>query len=554
MSILVSRFFTQCLKRERFDGATIGAPWSATNARKTASSDRVSNVSTAKTDLCADCYENLKEDEEHGDHLFIKFDRKFEDGVVLPPRKSSAYLDQPAICEMYNNPVRAHKEVTCDGCDKEEFFGPRYRCVQCSSFDLCQLCYHGAEHDASHAFIQIVWPHGRHNLLYPRSATSEEDALRTFILISIEKFNEKIREKHRCCCDGCGESIVGTRYQSVQNLDIDLCAECYHSNKHSLSDEFYAHDDSYSRAGETSTMKYPPRDKGAAAARAAEVSQPAVHQFEECSICRVCPIIGMRYRCGLCDISLCTSCYNDEMHSASGHPMWEMARPNEPGILLPPRSITDKCLRPTYFGERHGEFYPSQCTECRCKGILGPYYSCTSRSSDLCKRCYGSGAGYIDREYELQREPEDEAVELKSRAESGGSVAWRLAAQVGALDVSEANACQEWKRHDGCKCDVCTSEGIVGTLYSCLTCKWDLCADCFERREHAVGHAFARIDRPFAGEVFAGLREGCDGHLANHVSTVREDIDRSFGLFQHQMTETMMRCYKASMIPYIRPH
>lgn len=87
-------------------------------------------------------------------------------------------------------------------------------------------------------------------------------------------------------------------------------------------------------------------------------------------------------------------------------------------------------------------------------------------------------------------------------------------------------------------------------LYTCLTCEWDLCADCLERGEHAVRQAFARVGRPSAGGAFAGMREGCDGHLANHVPTALENTERSLALLNEQMMETRIPCYKAQMIPY----
>lgn len=471
--------------------------------------------------LCAICYSGLKEDDQHGGHMFVKLVRKFDDGVLLPPKKLSAYSDQPATRDLYNFPVRAHRGVKCDGCKKEGFFGPRYHCFQCLHIDLCQLCYYDTVHDASHAFILIAWPHGCQKLLYPQAATSEESALHEFILTEIEKFNEAVCERHGCACDVCDDAIKGTRYQSVQNAGINLCAECYHSNKHSLSDEFYAHDRvaSSERVNQDRPlMKYPPRNAGAAAARAAEVSQPVTHEFIDCSVCQVSPVVGMRYRCSLCETDLCTQCYDDEMHAASGHPMWEMARPNEPGVLLPPRPITERCLQATYFGERHGEFAPSGCTVCTTKGILGPLYSCLTKNSDLCKHCYDCGAGHIDQSYKLRFEPGSEAVELKPRFNSQRGKVLGLDAQVRGLRVSESEASQEWRRHEGSTCKSCISNGIFGKLYSCLECHCHLCANCFGRGEHAVGHAFAKIDRPFAGEAFAGLRDGCDGHLVGHVA------------------------------------
>lgn len=47
-----------------------------------------------------------------------------------------------------------HKNVVCDACGTHNISGPRFKCAECSSFDLCKTCYHSDRH-GEHAFFQI---------------------------------------------------------------------------------------------------------------------------------------------------------------------------------------------------------------------------------------------------------------------------------------------------------------------------------------------------------------------------------------------------------------
>jgi hypothetical protein len=49
-----------------------------------------------------------------------------------------------------------HRNVICDGCDKE-IRGRRYKCLICPDFDLCQLCEQKNEHP-EHAMMRLVKP------------------------------------------------------------------------------------------------------------------------------------------------------------------------------------------------------------------------------------------------------------------------------------------------------------------------------------------------------------------------------------------------------------
>ncbi|XP_055709949.1 E3 ubiquitin-protein ligase MIB2 isoform X2 [Phlebotomus papatasi] len=47
-----------------------------------------------------------------------------------------------------------HPNIICDGCSKVGIAGIRFRCAQCSNFDLCSACYGSDIHDLDHTFIR----------------------------------------------------------------------------------------------------------------------------------------------------------------------------------------------------------------------------------------------------------------------------------------------------------------------------------------------------------------------------------------------------------------
>lgn len=60
-----------------------------------------------------------------------------------------------------------HKNVICDNCEKE-IFGPRYKCGNCSDYDLCETCEDiEGIHTPNHVFLKLHYPSvhaGRKNL------------------------------------------------------------------------------------------------------------------------------------------------------------------------------------------------------------------------------------------------------------------------------------------------------------------------------------------------------------------------------------------------------
>jgi len=56
-----------------------------------------------------------------------------------------------------SRPDEVHRNVHCDGCEADPIVGTRWKCEDCSNFDLCQTCYaefleSGKHHVKRHTF------------------------------------------------------------------------------------------------------------------------------------------------------------------------------------------------------------------------------------------------------------------------------------------------------------------------------------------------------------------------------------------------------------------
>eukprot|EP00094_Tigriopus_californicus_P008731 TCALIF_08416-PA protein Name:"Similar to mib1 E3 ubiquitin-protein ligase mib1 (Xenopus laevis)" AED:0.20 eAED:0.20 QI:0/0/0/1/1/1/7/0/699 len=49
-----------------------------------------------------------------------------------------------------------HDGSMCDTCRQQPIFGIRWKCAECSNYDLCSSCYHGDKHHLRHRFFRIT--------------------------------------------------------------------------------------------------------------------------------------------------------------------------------------------------------------------------------------------------------------------------------------------------------------------------------------------------------------------------------------------------------------
>ncbi|BEJ17877.1 hypothetical protein CspHIS471_0701450 [Cutaneotrichosporon sp. HIS471] len=107
-----------------------------------------------------------------------------------------------------------HKHITCDGC-LTGIRGTRYKCEQCSDYDLCGSClpflYTDALHPSSHTFKAMVHPGLEERIKFGGSTSSRAPHQSS---------------RHPATCDICNEVIVGVRFKCLNCPDWDCCSAC----------------------------------------------------------------------------------------------------------------------------------------------------------------------------------------------------------------------------------------------------------------------------------------------------------------------------------------
>lgn len=61
-----------------------------------------------------------------------------------------------------------HEGTMCDTCRQQPIFGIRWKCAECTNYDLCSICYHGDKHHLRHRFYRIATPRSERIILEPR--------------------------------------------------------------------------------------------------------------------------------------------------------------------------------------------------------------------------------------------------------------------------------------------------------------------------------------------------------------------------------------------------
>lgn len=59
-----------------------------------------------------------------------------------------------------------HDGTMCDTCRQQPIIGIRWKCAECTNYDLCTTCYHGDKHHLRHRFYRITTP-GSERLVNP---------------------------------------------------------------------------------------------------------------------------------------------------------------------------------------------------------------------------------------------------------------------------------------------------------------------------------------------------------------------------------------------------
>lgn len=59
-------------------------------------------------------------------------------------------------------------------CDISFLPGIRWKCAECSNYDLCSVCYHGDKHHMRHRFYRISAPGAQRCLVEPRRKSKKQ--------------------------------------------------------------------------------------------------------------------------------------------------------------------------------------------------------------------------------------------------------------------------------------------------------------------------------------------------------------------------------------------
>lgn len=61
-----------------------------------------------------------------------------------------------------------HDGTMCDTCRQQPIFGIRWKCAECTNYDLCSVCYHADKHNLRHRFYRITTPGSDRVAVEPR--------------------------------------------------------------------------------------------------------------------------------------------------------------------------------------------------------------------------------------------------------------------------------------------------------------------------------------------------------------------------------------------------
>ncbi|CDZ98811.1 Uncharacterized conserved protein [Phaffia rhodozyma] len=195
--------------------------------------------------------------------------------------------------------------VWCDGCSKQ-VLGLRYKCIECSNFDLCATCFpssklHGGS-SRSHKFKSFVHPSlaDRLESSAPVPAPAEQSA------------PSPPRRVHMATCDFCSSRIIGERFKCQECPDFDTCASCFGT----VEDHHPGH----------SFIRFETPDDF----RRSKIPRAAT--YHPGVICDGCdqPIHGIRYKCvhpGCPDVDLCEDCEAAPIPRHPRHPMLKLRTP-----------------------------------------------------------------------------------------------------------------------------------------------------------------------------------------------------------------------------------
>ncbi|GAA5868876.1 hypothetical protein JCM16303_000290 [Sporobolomyces ruberrimus] len=217
-------------------------------------------------------------------------------------------VEEPQVQKpLQPKPIFTH--VFCDRCLKT-IAGSRFKCKGCSNYDLCESCidFRTQFHPGAHAFSEIAYP-GADAVPSARGAVEVEarPSPPSLAPLSIPVATApSVRPiTHNATCDGCQNTIVGTRKKCVECPDYDLCSVCHEHAAETI------------HPGHSFVSLHSPRDLEFHS----RASSIPVHHHVRCDSCNKSPIRGVRYKCTHVDCPDYDLCGNCEADPIARHPL-----------------------------------------------------------------------------------------------------------------------------------------------------------------------------------------------------------------------------------------
>ena len=299
--------------------------------------------------------------------------------------------------------------------------------------------------------------------------------------------NEEIHYQY--ICDGCEMApIKGVRYHCEKCPDFDLCEKCFKEKKEQHGHSF--------QAIKKSTV-FPPKKPAFT-----KFCDEIVHRGVTCDGCGKHPLVGIRYKCGVCpNFDYCEECEKKEAMK-HGHPMVRMPFPN---MLRSIKINLKESSKKELENDEKIEFTNISCDGCGAKSIQGTRYKCSiCRNFDYCEKCLhenlekhnhpfikiyhqkmqlASIKVIVDDDvYNKKPEPKKEENKEEKKEEK---------------KVEEKKEEEKKPVHLGVQCNGCKKYPIVGCRYKCAVClDFDYCEECEKKFNQQHLHPFIKIYKP----------------------------------------------------------